>query len=485
METHAAVPEATRLPFDLDFQMRLIRLLCEDCAFGAIVRPYLKPEYFEDESLAWAWAVAQSHADKYGDLPSLAVLRQYARSADPRFANLYYGMVQRIEQSPLSEEQFMRDAAVSFCKRNIFVATVQQSSREYNAGNVAKAYELFARASEDLEKATWTTPDATFLFDELYRRQVRRLADETDGETIPTGLHQLDKLLNGGLSKGELGCWIAYAKKGKSTLLLNHGVVATRSCMRNTAHFVFEGGRRQVEDRYDAAFMQEAYQEIKNGMSSDVYVQACEQYRMLQGKLFIQAMVDDWDHTIVDVTEALRTQKHVRGWEPDLVIIDYGDLLSGRDKGSYRSETAKQKAAFRDMKLFASRGYAVWTASQVQRPREGSEDTADWIYARQVADCYEKVRVCDFFGSLNQCKQERDACVMRLYAELYRDNAADLRFCVHCDFSRMLIESRPGVKSPVMPDLNASSSRIGGNSKSEPVQRPASEREAHQMPAFS
>lgn len=473
MQTQIQTAETAKLPFDLEFQKGLIKLMCEDGQFGAVVGKYLRPEYFEDQSLAWAWHVAQAHLTKYGQLPAVPTLRQYARNADPRVAPLHYAMMQQVEHIQVRDEQFMRDAAVSFCKRNIFVTAVQQTAREYNAGNIEEAYERLARASEELEKATWTQPDATFFFDELYRRQVRRLMGESEGDTIATGIHELDGMLGGGLSKGELGVWISPPKAGKSTMLLNMGVAATRSQMRNTAHFIFEGGRVQVENRYEAAFTQEAYQELKHGLTADAYTQAAEQYRYLKQKLWLQAFVDDWDYTVVDVSESLRVQKRALGWVPDLVIIDYGDLLSGREKGTYRSDTAKQKAAFRDLKLMASRGYAVWTASQVQRPREGHEDNADWLFARQIADCYEKVRVCDFIGSLNQCRVERQAKLMRIYGELYRDNEADLRFVVHCDFSRMWIASGQNLVSPAMPDLSASSSSMGGRKKAVQAPQPA------------
>jgi hypothetical protein len=103
----------------------------------------------------------------------------------------------------------------------------------------------------------------------------------------------------------------------------------------------------------------------------------------------------------------------------------------------------------------ANRGYAVWSASQAQRPEKGAENDAHWLHARQIADCYEKVRVADFLGSLNITNEERIAKVMRLYAELYRDNEADKGWVVRCDFSTMTIRSDPTAKSPPLPDTPA------------------------------
>jgi hypothetical protein len=455
MHSTVDVQSDARLPFDLEFQGALIRLLCEDPSFGAVVGRYLKPEYFEDEAYSWVWRTAQAHEERYGELPSLPTLRQYASTVDPRLQPLYYACVVRIEQTPLRDEQFMRDSAVDFCKRNIFTTTVRQCAQQYNSGRVEDAYEQLARSTDELEKATWRTPDATMFFDDLARRNTLRLAGEGGGDGLPTGIHELDRLFGGGLKKGELGCWISYPKAGKSTMLLTMGVSATRSQMRPVAHYIFEGARKQAEDRYEAAFTQEAYQHVRTrGLESGAYREAWEQYQYLRGLLWLQAMVEEWDYTAVEITESLRSLKRVRNFQPDLVIADYGDLLSGRNK-PYRSETAKQKDSFRDLKIMASRGYALWTASQVQRPREGAEDDAHWIYSRQIADCYEKVRVCDFIGSLNQTQKERQHKVMRIFAELYRDNEANLRFLVSCDFSHMRIASGQNLWSPSIADLQS------------------------------
>lgn len=472
MSAGAEIQAPQRIPFDLEFQVSLIKLLLDDAQFGAAVGAWIKPEFFEDESLAWAWRTAQAHAQKYHALPAVATLRQYAMHGDPRMQQLHYAMALRIEQSVVRDEEFMRDAVIDFCRRNIFTAAVRQTAREYNAGNIDDAYEHLARATEQIEKATWRTPDATFFCEDLHKRHMKRLCGESQGNTIATGIHELDHLLGGGLSKGELGTWISYPKAGKSTLLINLGVVAVRSQMRRCAHFVFEGARSQAEDRYEAAFTQECYQELKRGMTHEAYRLAWEQYQYMKRSLWLQALVEEWDYTVADVTESLRMQKRAHGWEPDVVIIDYGDLLSGRDK-PYRSETAKQKAAFRDLKMLATRGYATWTASQVQRPKEGAEDKAHWLYARQIADAYEKVRVCDFIGSINQTMAEREAKVIRLFGELYRDNEANLKFLCECDFARMHIGSGKGLISPSLPDVQ-SGAALGMKVKQapEPTRRP-------------
>jgi hypothetical protein len=126
-------------------------------------------------------------------------------------------------------------------------------------------------------------------------------------------------------------------------------------------------------------------------------------------------------------------------------------LLNGRHK-PYRDHLANGTDAFRDIKSLANRGYAVWTASQAQRPKEGAHQKTDLLMTRQIAGVYEKVRICDFLGTLNQNMEERRHGVMRLYAEMYRDNAADQDLTVKSDLAVMRIEQVAGLVNPVTSD---------------------------------
>lgn len=444
-----------RFPFDLDFQRGLLRLLTEDSQFSHLVGDYLEARYFEHEALQWAWGCAKQFREQYGAFPTLQSIRQNLRMLDVRVRPIYELMLEQVAHASLRDENFMRDAVLDFVKRNIFVRAFHRSRLLYNDGKVGEAYDFMLAEMERLLRTTWAAVDASWFFEELPQRQVRRLANDSGTQAVTTGFNALDHMMGGGLSKGELGIWIAYAKGGKSSMLVSHGVAATQLQMRPTAHFVFEGSRRQVEDRYESAFNGEQYRRIREGgLSVEAYQRAYNAYQLCRSRLYVRGFTEEWNYSVMDVHSALKDVKRSHDWSPDLVIVDYGDLLSGREK-HYNSEREKQKAAFRDLKSLANRGYAVWSASQAQRPTEKAESEAHWVFSRMIADCYEKVRVADFLGSLNTCPLERADRVMRVLAELYRDNEADVRFVVRCDLSRMLIRDDATAFSRAMPDLYA------------------------------
>jgi len=327
---------------------------------------------------------------------------------------------------------------LDFIKRNLFVRAFKDSREKYNLGQVGEAYDVMTRAMERITTTDWTPPDRSFFFDEFTQRFARRLSEDPALESISTGIHELDHILLGGLSIGELGVWVAYAKRGKSTMLVNHGVQAVRRGNHKTLHLVFEGSRKQVEARYDTVFAQESYQKVRaSDFSRETFDRIQFDYRMYLHKLVVRGFTDDWSYTVQNIWDEMRELKRLYDWKPELVIVDYGDLLRGR--GTFKTETEHQTAAFRDLKTLANWGYAVWTASQAQRPKKDVDMDEELLQSRKIADAYAKVRVADFLGTLNQTREERQRHEMRIYAELYRDNAADRVIPVRADFDRMTI----------------------------------------------
>lgn len=447
-----------RFPFGTEFQASLFRLLLEDGAFAHAVQEYLEPAYFEAEPLAWAWATCQRYREQYGAMPSLRMLLEQTRALDSRIAPLYTATLLTVGQASLKDEAWLRDQVLEFVRRNVFVRAFRESKDLYNAGKVAEAYDHMMEQMDRIRTTTLEQVDREWVCANLPARQSYRLGADGRGDTITTGLRWLDKILEGGLHLGELGIWIAAPKSGKTTMLVQHGVAGVRSAFKNVLHCVFEGSRRQVVNRYDAAFSEELYAQVKVGDIHDrKYAELLAEYQVLSQKLVVRAFTERWDYSVVDVHEEIRALKREHGWEPQLVIIDYGDLLRGREK-HYNSETEKQRAAFRDIKSLANRGYAVWSATQSQRPKPGEENKPGWIRSQNVADCYDKIRVSDFGGSINHTLEERTLKIARLLAEYYRDSEAEQTTVVRADFARMLIREEPGLVSPVM---NTATNQLG------------------------
>jgi len=430
-----------RFPFGVDYQAALLKILAQDGSFASAVMPHLKPEFFENEVYGWAFARMQEYRVKYESVPSLRLVCEQTRALDTRAREFFRLTLERVLEADLSAEAWLRDTVIDFVKRHLFVAAFHESKAFFNAGNVVKSYDSMYQAMDRIFHTQWETVDRCFFFEELPQRMTYRLGSDAHADAMPTGIPELDHVLSGGLKKGELGIWVAYPKRGKSTMLVNLGAQGVRRANMRVLHFVLEGSRKMVENRYDSVFAQEEYWRIKDGsLSTESWQRLQYEYQVYRSKLVIRGLTERWTYSVADLQEEIRELKQRYNWDPDALVVDYGDLLRAREE-NMRSETEVQRAAFRDLKTFANRGYVLWSASQAQRPKDDIDVSPEILQARRVADCYDKIRVADFIGSINQTQEEREARQARLYAELYRDNAAGQVILVYADFAKMTIAS--------------------------------------------
>lgn len=438
----APPPQNLGEAFGVEFQGMLLRLLLEDSSFSRQVAKYLEPKFFQNEAMAWAFGFSQWYQSTYGTFPSLAVVIDQTRTLDPNVQPIFQAVMSGVRERRVTDEPWLRDQTLDFIKRQVFRSAYLDSHALFNAGKVTEAYDLMQARMDELNSVTWEIPDRQWLMDEFPDRHIQRQTLEAQGRYTGTGIPVLDETLGGGAQPGFLGVWLARPKAGKTTFLVNKGAIALRAYHRRVLHVPLEGSGAYIADRYDTIFTDELYANVRRGeIDATRYSMAYQEMQMHRQQCVIRAFTDEWDYNITHVWNEMRELKQSYGWEPDLVIVDYCDLLEGRPRpGGYKSDTDSQKASFKDLKSLANRGFAVWTASQVQRPKDKDfDDVQDILKSKDIADCYAKVRIADMVGSINQTREERKQGVMRLYVELLRDNAADVEMLIPADFQKMKI----------------------------------------------
>jgi replicative DNA helicase len=234
---------------------------------------------------------------------------------------------------------------------------------------------------------------------------------------------------------GELWVVFAYAKRCKTTWLINMGYRSTYVDTSPTLHFVLEGKGEQTAAKYDALFSREMYQSVKKGhMTATTFRYLRETFQNYKRLLVIKTL-NDWDITVGHI-QAEISELAATGFKPKMLIVDYMDLL--RSRSEVASETQHQVNAARDLKrLVNQHDYACWSAWQAQRPKVGAHDTEHILSSSQVADAYGKVRIVDAFGSLNATDREMNEGTMRLFMESYRDAPVNQLYRIHNDLARM------------------------------------------------
>jgi replicative DNA helicase len=149
-------------------------------------------------------------------------------------------------------------------------------------------------------------------------------------------------------------------------------------------------------------------------------------------------MNQNWSYTALDVESKIKELKRA-GREPDLVIIDYGDLLKHHEPTD--NARMEQTEVFRALKRIAMmQSVAVWTASQARRPADNDKEYI--LRARDIAECFEKVRIADLVCTLNQTQRERRHGIMRFCVDIYRSADTDKIIRLVQDYERMIFYSK-------------------------------------------
>jgi len=312
------------------------------------------------------------------------------------------------------------------------------------------------RRIEEMDSIRLETADRGWFFEELPDREIHRRRVRSDGDYFPSGVDKLDRAMGGGLHRGQLEVPLAYSGIGKTFWCVQRGFVGAR-IRKKVLHFVLEGGRTKTEERYDTRWAEMESREIRRGeLPGYVMDRMMREYRILKGNLVIRGFADHeaWRITYDEILAELSDLRRINGWVPDLIIVDYGDLVWAPGD----NETSRQKIAFQQLKSLSDRqdfrghlGYAVCAPSQAQRPSKGADKRKHILRPRDVADCYAKVKCADVIVTLNRTVDEKALRLARVHLGKYRDDEDGLTVRVRTDYARGAF-SVMGIPEPTAED---------------------------------
>jgi len=204
----------------------------------------------------------------------------------------------------------------------------------------------------------------------------------------------INKLLCGGLGQGDLGMIAGGPGGGKSWALVALGAQAVKMGY-TVVHYTLELSEKYVGRRYDACFTEIPVGEIT--LHKDEVQKKIEE---LRGGLYIREYPAG--QATVNTIHAHLEKCMQQNIEPDLIIIDYADLLT--------SKASKEKRDKLDDIYTNLRGLAtemklpIWTASQVNR--SGARE--DIIQGDRMAESYSKMMITDFAMSLSRNAEDKE-----------------------------------------------------------------------------
>ena len=231
-------------------------------------------------------------------------------------------------------------------------------------------------------------------------------------------------LLQGGLGNGDFGLIFGNPGGGKSWTLIALGGYAVKMGY-NVLHYTLELGEDYVGRRYDAFFTNIPVNRITEQKNRGKVEEAVE---TLQGQLIIK----EYSPGKASITTI---ESHIKkcidqGFAPDLVIIDYVDLLRSKKTNRERKDEiddiyVSTKALARELNI------PVWSVSQVNRA--GAKD--DIIEGDKAAGPYDKIMITDVAISLSRKRQDKVNGTGRFHIMKNRYGMDGMTFNVKADTS--------------------------------------------------
>ena len=376
------------------FQIKVISCLLKDKNFVLEVSDTLESKYFDSEPNQWLIDFTVDYFAKYNDAPTLEAIK--VGLTDVKNDVLSSGIKKNLKESVLAWDSpdldYTKEKAAEFFKNQKIKAAILKSVDFLER----KDYDGIKLVVDDAMKAG-SDKNVGLVLNEV---TVESRYSEAARATTPTPWTVLNEITDGGFAPGELVVFVAPAGIGKSWALVNVGQHAAKKGLK-VVHYTLELNEAYTAMRYDAVatgipnqqlkFHTEEIQKHMDNLKGSVTVKKCQQ-----------------NATTVNTLRAHLEKLKMLGQMPDVVIVDYADLLSG--PGKERRE--QLGAIYVDLRGMADEfQIPVYTASQANR----SALEADIIEADKISEDYSKIMTADFVISLSRKHTDKVAGTGRWY----------------------------------------------------------------------
>lgn len=380
--------------YGYSFQIKIIAALLTDRQFLGRSLELLKTEFFEGTHLQWISKTILSHFQEYKELPTLEVFKseivkqlkdknellksEIVASLRDIYKNLNESDLDYIKSETLefAKNQKMKKAilnSVEHLKNGKFDAIQSEVEEALRAGN---NYEVGLNIKEDVD-ASYTTQTL---------------------ERITTGWPALDDLTGGGVPKGKLAIIIANLGAGKTFLAVHLGAAAAEAGFI-VLHYTLELSEAEVGQRYHARM-------TGVGMDSLVVHMNTVKSRIknVKGVVYVKEFLSG---VTLHGIEAHLDQCRMLGIIPDLVIIDYDELIdidAGKDADAGDISRAQQ-LLYRQIrrKIANGRNCVVWMPAQATSA--GADE--DVVRTTHSAGSYGKNRESDLVITLSRKDKDK------------------------------------------------------------------------------
>ncbi len=377
-----------------EFQIRLITQIILDKRFGESIIDILNPNYFKDPALKYIVATIKESYQEYNIVPDFGSLEFRIKSNGlDEIKNTYNTQfIEKIRNAELNDSLEVQKMGMKFCQTQELKKAVIDIHKIIERDDMSKYDECEQILRKALDHGI-NKDDGINVLD-----NVDAVLAEDFRNPIPTGIRGLDEIMDGGLSRGELGIILAPFGAGKTTMITKLANTA-KDAGFNVLQIFFEDDKKQIQRKHFACWSGIELNDL--GLHKDLIKKIVKQKSSEPGILKLKRFPSDGT-TITTIKKYIR-KLIAQGFKPDMVLLDYIDCIEPSKKVD-DVNVGEGKVMREFESLLSEYDIAGWTAVQGNR----SSIRAEIVEGDQMGGSIKKAQIGHFIVSIAKTLEQKD-----------------------------------------------------------------------------
>lgn len=375
----------------------ILSSLINDINFARRVLPYLKKEYFEQQTEKIIFSHIENFFNLYSNVPSFDALfvnmlndktikENDAKDLDTKIGNL----------KSITDEfnnKWLVENTENFCQERALTLALEESIYILNGNAKNKDW---GAIPEILKEALTVSFDTNIGHDYYEDSEIRFDSYHKKENKIPFLIDVLDKATNNGVAEKTLNMIVGGVHGGKSAFLCHLSATYLKQ-NKNVLYITCEMSEEAIASRIDANLFNMNIDDIFNIPKNSYKNKINELIRKSSGKLKIKEYPTG-ECNVSHIRSLLNELWLKKNFEPDVILIDYLNILSSaRFKAANVNSYTYFKSVSEEIRgLAIEQGLPIWTATQVNRGGYNNSDPS----LDSISDSFGVAMTADFAAVL-------------------------------------------------------------------------------------
>jgi replicative DNA helicase len=409
-----------------NFQIQLLNQIILDKDFSHSIIDVIENNYFENKYFKIIIQMIKEYYKKYDHTPSFDTLEQVAKSElqQETAVKVVLDTVKKIKSAPIDGVDFVQEKALKFCKQQELQKVMKKAQKIIDGGE----FENYDTLEELVREALLVGSKDTSMLDVF--SNLDQVLDDDYRHPIPMGIPGIDRLLKGGLAKGEIGVILAPTGVGKSTVLTkisNHAF----NLGFNVLQVFFEDNPKVIQRKHFTLWTKIHPDELSE-KKDEVMQKVKDIKEKMPNELILKKLPSD-TKTMLQIKNEIR-KMIADGIKIDMVVVDYIDcIVPDKNLGDeWKSEGSVMRgfeAMCHELNLVG------WTATQGNRASISSEV----VTTDQMGGSIKKAQVGHVIISVAKTLQQKEMKLATIAITKSRIGDDGVVF-ENCKFDNAMIE---------------------------------------------